>query len=120
MKDKPRQKRHRGNDDGIKFRKQVMVRYNEKQYEHIITRAEKAGIQPARYVRNASLKSNITIISKFDLLTYNQIIKIGGNINQIAKKFNVIFDKEELKGEFENLKIFINELRKILSDKSNH
>jgi hypothetical protein len=114
---KPRQKRNRGNDEEIKYRKRIMVRYNEKQYEYIIKKAEQIGIQPAKLVRDISLKSNITIISKYDLLTYNQIIKIGVNINQIAKRINTISASDELKPEYEKLKIFIKELKEIFHNK---
>ena len=112
---KPLRKRNTADDEKYKY--PVMVRYNKKQYELMKRKSEKSGIKLAILVRDASINSNINITSKFDLLTYNQIIRIGVNINQIAKKFNTIYAKEELKSENEKLKIFINELRNILSDK---
>jgi predicted proteasome-type protease len=112
---KPLRKRNTNEED--KYVYPVMVRYNKKQYELMSKKSEKTGIKLAILVRDASINSNINITSKFDLLTYNQIIKIGVNINQIAKKFNIIFAKEELNSENEKLKIFINELRNILSAK---
>jgi predicted proteasome-type protease len=112
---KPLRKRNTSEDEKYKY--PVMVRYNKKQYELMNKKSEKAGVKLAILVRDASINSNINITSKFDLLMYNQIIKIGVNINQIAKKFNIIFDREELKGEYEKLILFRDELRMILNNK---
>lgn len=110
-------KRKRNYNDEAKYKFAVKVRYNKQQYDNLKEKSDKTGIRLAVLIREITLKSNIKITSKYDLNTYNQIRKIGVNINQIAKKINTNYTKYEMSGEHKNLEIFINELRNILNNK---
>jgi hypothetical protein len=110
-------KRNRNTLEELKYRYPVKVRFNKAQNELLKAKSEKTGIKLAILIRELTLKSNINITSKYDLDTYNQIRKIGVNINQISRKFNTIFAKNELTGEYEKLIKFMNDLKKILNSK---
>ncbi len=72
----------------------------------------------SQYIKDCSLEPKIKVIEKQPLINeklFQQLHKIGVNINQIALKFNANFRENEIPEALEMLKLLANNIEEIKS-----
>ena len=74
-------------DNKLNKTKSITFRVTEHDKKSITSRAKTAKMKTSDFCRNAALSKEIRSIEGLDKVSY-QLSKIGGNINQIAKKCN--------------------------------
>lgn len=74
--------------------RQVSLSLTAEEAETLERRADAAGKRPAVYVREQLLdgeaKGTAVLPAKFDALVYEQVRRIGVNLNQIARQMNAL------------------------------
>lgn len=68
--------------------KNIVIRLTEEEKDKLVKRAGSVGKSLSSYIREVSLKDNIT--SKTDIQTVYELKKIGVNINQLVKHANML------------------------------
>ena len=114
MSDYKHIKRTKVRADGRQRFIRIVFRVNEDEYEHFLKDVEKAQITKSEYLRN--LINNVEIKEKPDREFYNttqQLIRIGNNLNQIAKKANSLdfINTKEYQENADELKNLITEIK---------
>jgi len=79
-------------------------------------KAKQAGKDVSEYLRNLALNKNMYSIT--DLKSFKELNRIGGNINQIARKINsstvinnpddILKKLDEIRNELEQIKVLLN------------
>ena len=96
---------------------QVKARFSEDDYALVIKKAKQAGLKPAVYAARAATSTIIKEpLTKEELADIKGLLRIGVNLNQIAKKINsnpLYSCHEQLSREIHNLST----LRQILLNK---
>ena len=114
MSDYKHIKRTKVRADGRQRFIRIVFRVNEDEYEHFLKDVEKAQITKSEYLRN--LINNVEIKEKPDREFYNttqQLIRIGNNLNQIARKANSMdfINTKEYQENADELKNLIKEIK---------
>lgn len=91
-----------------KHRKNLTVRIGDDEREHLEKFADEAGVSLTRYIRkvalaelpqtNRKLKGG-TLTDKDFIEAFQELIKIGTNLNQIAKRLHLQHAKRKAQGE---------------------
>ncbi|WP_286032142.1 plasmid mobilization relaxosome protein MobC [Phocaeicola coprophilus] len=87
--------------------KNIVIRLTEEEKDKLVKRAGSVGKSLSSYIREVSLKDNIT--SKTDIQTVYELKKIGANINQLVKHANMLPVDE-------NVRQILARMNKYLSD----
>lgn len=87
--------------------KNIVIRLTEEEKDKLVKRAGSVGKSLSSYIREVSLKGNIT--SKTDIQTVYELKKIGANINQLVKHANMLPVNE-------NVRQILVRMNKYLSD----
>lgn len=100
---------------------QVKARFSEDDYALVIKKAKQAGLKPAVYAARTATSTIIKEpLTKEELADIKGLLRIGVNLNQIAKKINSnqhYSCQEQLMCEIGNLAILRKELfNKLASD----
>lgn len=74
---------------GESYSEHINVRYRPDEYKHVTEQANKAGMSPSEFVRQASVKGTVITqqaanVPTVDRAYVNQLIRIGNNLNQLA------------------------------------
>ncbi len=90
----------------MKKDKQIHIRLTKDDYDDIKQRSQKANLTMTDYMMKSALNKKIVVIVGYKEV-FNEIRKIGININQIARKCNIGFiqqsDIEEIQTYMEQI-----------------
>lgn len=74
--------------------KQIHIRLTKDDYDNIKQRSQKANLTITDYIMKSALNKEIVVITHYHEV-FNEIRKIGINVNQIAKKCNMGLGEEK-------------------------
>ncbi len=73
--------------------KQLHIRLTKENYDEIKERSQKANFTMTDYILKSALNKKIVVIVGYQEI-FNEIRKIGININQIARKYNMGLEQQ--------------------------
>ena len=100
----------------INFDSQLNFKCTKEDVKIIKKKAQEVGKDVSNYMRSVSVNKHI--FSKTDLQTVIQLRRIGGNVNQIAKKINsstVISNPIDILNKLEQIRKELEEIKTILN-----
>ena len=73
--------------------KQLHIRLTKENYDEIKERSQKANLTMTDYILKSALNKKIVVIVGYQEI-FNEIRKIGINVNQIARKYNMGLEQQ--------------------------
>ncbi len=73
--------------------KQLHIRLTKENYDEIKERSQKANFTMTDYILKSALNKKIVVIVGYQEI-FNEIRKIGINVNQIARKYNMGLEQQ--------------------------
>lgn len=91
--------------------KNIVIRLTEEEKDKLVKRAGSVGKSLSSYIREVSLKGNIT--SKTDIQTVYELKKIGANINQLVKHANMLPVDENVRQLLTRMNEYLSDIDRI-------
>lgn len=91
--------------------KNIVIRLTEEEKDKLVKRADSVGKSLSSYIREVSLKGNIT--SKTDIQTVYELKKIGVNINQLVKHANMLPVDENVRQLLARMNEYLSDIDRI-------
>lgn len=91
--------------------KNIVIRLTEEEKDKLVKRAGSVGKSLSSYIREVSLKDNIT--SKTDIQTVYELKKIGANINQLVKHANMLPVDENVRQLLARMNEYLSDIDRI-------
>lgn len=91
--------------------KNIVIRLTEEEKDKLVKRAGSVGKSLSSYIREVSLKGNIT--SKTDIQTVYELKKIGVNINQLVKHANMLPVDENVRQLLARMNEYLSDIDRI-------
>ena len=91
--------------------KNIVIRLTEEEKKKVVKQAGSVGKSLSSYIREVSLKGNIT--SKTDIQTVYELKKIGANINQLVKHANMLPVDENVRQLLARMNEYLSDIDRI-------
>lgn len=91
--------------------KNIVIRLTEEEKDKLVKRAGSVGKSLSSYIREVSLKGNIT--SKTDIQAVYELKKIGANINQLVKHANMLPVDENVRQLLARMNEYLSDIDRI-------
>ncbi|OUN77860.1 plasmid mobilization relaxosome protein MobC [Bacteroides sp. An51A] len=91
--------------------KNIVIRLTEEEKNKLVKQAGSVGKSLSSYIREVSLKGNIT--SKTDIQTVYELKKIGANINQLVKHANMLPVDENVRQLLARMNEYLSDIDRI-------